>query len=473
MSYSIKIGGIDKSNYVVDIDNISIIRKNRTGEPVSDIIKIKIVKNYAGYITEGTEVEIFEGNVPIWWGYVTRLKDDLVYKTIDVAPLEFRLASYPLYSTALHNKIIDVANWGGAKTFSPSNVNTTSDRITITSHGFTSGDVVALKSTGTLPSPLQTNVQYSVSVIDANTIELMDPPVGAPGSGIVDLITQGSGTHSITNNLDLNKFCRYDNVYLPNVSIEWLLKSMFAVIGATLTVENPLYPFESRSLSLSNVALDYNMMKVIGLPYATSTPDETDKPQILNCLQLFQRLVQIFKMTFVTYGSLGSKNYALLRTASYSKFDFNNLLVEDYETEDIFNDADSVYGVEMLASTIGGTCRNYYNSTTKTALVEGASISSSNPQNLYPFPSNLKILVRYASGSGHPTYHIEFDTSPIPTEKYIPITSCIDGYYQAIENDVQYESITAKAVNYLTMINKAPVVYCDINLKNRQVEIYQ
>jgi len=84
------------------------------------------------------------------------------------------------------------------KTFVDANVNTTTDRITITSHGFSNADGVKLWTTGgALPTGIAHLKQYYAKAIDANTIELYRD------SGLTLLINitaaTGGGTHNIAN----------------------------------------------------------------------------------------------------------------------------------------------------------------------------------------------------------------------------------------------------------------------------------
>jgi hypothetical protein len=79
-------------------------------------------------------------------------------------------------------------------TFGTGNVNTSTDRITIAGHNLTSGEVVLLKSSGTLPSPLVAGSRYWAKKVDSDTIELYSD---SSLSSIVNLTDTGSGTHTV------------------------------------------------------------------------------------------------------------------------------------------------------------------------------------------------------------------------------------------------------------------------------------
>lgn len=83
------------------------------------------------------------------------------------------------------------------KSFVDANVNTGTDRITITSHGFSNADRVKLWSTTTLPTGIAHLQQYYAKVIDTNTIELYRE------SGLTNIINitdaSSGGTHYIAD----------------------------------------------------------------------------------------------------------------------------------------------------------------------------------------------------------------------------------------------------------------------------------
>lgn len=85
------------------------------------------------------------------------------------------------------------------KTFATTDVNTSTDAITITAHGFAQDQIVRFTTTGSLPGGISVGIDYYVNWIDANTIKL-----GASynnshyGSTILNITSTGSGTHTIT-----------------------------------------------------------------------------------------------------------------------------------------------------------------------------------------------------------------------------------------------------------------------------------
>ena len=89
------------------------------------------------------------------------------------------------------------------KSFAPTDVNTATEEITITGHGFNrSGVPVRFSTTGTLPSPLAVDTDFFVIFVDANTIKVASTRANAIAGTAIDLTTQGTGTHTITQRLD-------------------------------------------------------------------------------------------------------------------------------------------------------------------------------------------------------------------------------------------------------------------------------
>jgi hypothetical protein len=81
----------------------------------------------------------------------------------------------------------------GSTITASSGVNASTNRITLTAHGLTTGDPVTLTvdSGGTLPGGLAAGTLYYALVVDANTLSLMTT---STGSTAIDLTSTGSGT---------------------------------------------------------------------------------------------------------------------------------------------------------------------------------------------------------------------------------------------------------------------------------------
>jgi len=89
------------------------------------------------------------------------------------------------------------------QTFATTDVNTGTERITLTGHGVTrNGSPGKIYSSGAVPAGITAGTQYYLRVIDANTIELYDTEAHAINTGAttgrVNITDQGSGTHYAT-----------------------------------------------------------------------------------------------------------------------------------------------------------------------------------------------------------------------------------------------------------------------------------
>ena len=98
----------------------------------------------------------------------------------------------------------------------PGDVNATTDQITVTAHGASSGDgPVQFTTDGTLPAPLVANTNYWLIAIDANTVQVATSKANADAGTAIDLTAAGSGTHT----LRLNKIIASENHYRYGINV--------------------------------------------------------------------------------------------------------------------------------------------------------------------------------------------------------------------------------------------------------------
>lgn len=79
------------------------------------------------------------------------------------------------------------------QTFASGDVDTGTDRITVTAHGLKTNDPVQFTTTSALPGGLGTNFTYYAIRVDANVIQV----ALTSGGAAVDLTSGGSGTHTL------------------------------------------------------------------------------------------------------------------------------------------------------------------------------------------------------------------------------------------------------------------------------------
>ncbi len=91
-------------------------------------------------------------------------------------------------------------------TFDGADVTVGTDQITITSHGYVTGDAVVLRGT-TLPTPLTTDTVYYVIRVDANEIQLATTFANAEAGTQIDITVAGAGTgHTLDKRLLVGVF---------------------------------------------------------------------------------------------------------------------------------------------------------------------------------------------------------------------------------------------------------------------------
>lgn len=86
----------------------------------------------------------------------------------------------------------------GIKTCTDTDVNPSTDTITITANGYTTGLKLRVSSTGTLPAGLAAATDYFVIVVTANTFKLASSLSNANAGTAIDITTSGTAAATIT-----------------------------------------------------------------------------------------------------------------------------------------------------------------------------------------------------------------------------------------------------------------------------------
>lgn len=111
--------------------------------------------------------------------------------------------AYPESTTAINDSVVECASVVSTiSTSTPAagvyTVDTGSNQITLTGHGYQTGLKVQVSVSGTLASPLVTATDYFVILYDGNTIGLATTQANAIAGAAIDLTTAGSGTQTMT-----------------------------------------------------------------------------------------------------------------------------------------------------------------------------------------------------------------------------------------------------------------------------------
>lgn len=121
----------------------------------------------------------------------------------------------------------NVGSWADDGGISPTPTVTYDDvsAITITAHGFTTGEQVTVSTSSALPTPLVINTVYYVIVVDDNTIQLATTYERAIAGTNIALTSLGAGTGTITpQTLPPASYVRDYNDYLrplPDIFSYW------------------------------------------------------------------------------------------------------------------------------------------------------------------------------------------------------------------------------------------------------------
>jgi hypothetical protein len=145
---------------------------------------------YTGGATAGAEVVTVNGTaitVQIEDGVSTATQVKTAY---DLVAAALALATVAVTGTGATAQVVAAATplAGGED----SEVNTSTEEITIPAHGLNTGLKGQLTTTGTLPTGLSTGTDYFVIVVDENTIKLASTLANAIAGTAINLTSQGS-----------------------------------------------------------------------------------------------------------------------------------------------------------------------------------------------------------------------------------------------------------------------------------------
>jgi microcystin-dependent protein len=89
------------------------------------------------------------------------------------------------------------------KTFAPGGVDTGTDVITVTAHGINrTGFPIRFSTTTTLPSGISASTTYYAIYVSADTFKIASTEANAIAGTNIDITSQGSGTHTVTQYID-------------------------------------------------------------------------------------------------------------------------------------------------------------------------------------------------------------------------------------------------------------------------------
>lgn len=183
-------------------------RKERTRKDFADRqFPVSIIANEVDSTTIGvsTTANVEPGDVILQVQYLTVSQFNRILNKIDTDPnmpnnYFSTLASVP--GDALDVKLSNLVSKLNtddtstiSETFANTDVNTGTDVISLTAHGFVNGDIVYITNPDTIPGGLTINTKYYIVNANTNDFQLST----TSGGSAIDITSQGIGTNTITN----------------------------------------------------------------------------------------------------------------------------------------------------------------------------------------------------------------------------------------------------------------------------------
>lgn len=178
-------------------------------------------------------VGVEKGDVLYQEQYVTVYNYNNLLQNLDA---DMGVGNVPILSiTTGLSPLVTVKN----RTFVPGDINTGTDTITITAHGFINNEKIRIVSSGSMPAPLSANVDYWIIGATSNTFQLATIANGPA----INLTTVGTGTHTAFkyHNLVVNDF-----VTLASVNTDPIINGTYQVVTVpngyqfTITLTSPV-----------------------------------------------------------------------------------------------------------------------------------------------------------------------------------------------------------------------------------------
>jgi len=158
-------------------------------------------------------------------------KDQRHYRLVNVDVDPFNSSRIRLRSVVTGNVLA-----GRVFQFSPLDINTVTDVITLPNHGFSNAMMVNFVTTGTLPTGVAALTNYFISNVTTNTFKL-STTLNAPT--YVDFVTPGTGNHSVVPTGNIFPLNHAETTGFGD-TINFLITPMSMAVSTTLL--DPAYP---------------------------------------------------------------------------------------------------------------------------------------------------------------------------------------------------------------------------------------
>lgn len=306
-------------------------------------------------------------------------------------------------------------------TFATTDVNTGTDTITVTAHGFASGEKVRFTSTGTLPAPLSANTDYWISSATANTFKLATILNGTA----IDLTSTGAGTHRVF---------KYHNLVAGNIVTLEITNSDPFINGTYSVVSAPNgYQF---TINTSAAVTTAGTSGDAWLNYTTTLVMSGGDDPKAKLIALAAKLDTDPRLEFANYSSIIASQSGTIISNSAANPTVISLKTKDFVPADVNTGTDTIT-IVAHGYTNGQEVTFVSSGTLPGGLVAGTSYyirsSAANTFKLSLSPNTAPIVFIDLTSTGAGTHTIRL-SHQLKTGRYVTIAGTnslpvIDGSY--------------------------------------------
>lgn len=354
------VNGNNVNSYFKQLEDIPIVMRNRDWTPVFDGFKFGLSSKVPSVPQKNHLVLVAVDSDNHFLGYIDRLpflNREKLYE-LEVKNFLMKLEGYRITweqneeFVSLHSLLNNTADFTGAKSFT---VDTSTDRLLCTGHGLSDGDVIQVKSTGTLPAPLEENTYYWIRIDDANIARLYkDHGDWISGTPVINFTDTGSGTHTFAL-ADYEKYIGARDPFNVNsaATLKWITEKIFELIGAVLDtslVDSVIFHrFTIDSVEYDwhwdEIYLDENMFYCLNQNVAIHHDYLDDSEYLDNqitCLEFIQDLFGKLGIAIKFIGNATTKTYLLIPQERNA----NGVIQPDQEDYFVISDSDKINPVD-------------------------------------------------------------------------------------------------------------------------------
>lgn len=151
----------------------------------------------------------------------------------------FRSLSDSLFSLGEESSF-ELLNDLNAKTFASADVNTTTDVITETAHGYYTGLVGQLTTSVTLPTGLSLATDYYIIKVNANSYKFATSKANADSGTAINITGAGTGNHTFTPRGDITDL-KFNLRGVSQATVDFLIQRVTTSGGATELIESGMF----------------------------------------------------------------------------------------------------------------------------------------------------------------------------------------------------------------------------------------